>query len=605
MNERLAPVFRPAHGRRLCVLYGAALEDLFYLSDEHGARRATEALWHLAVEAGVDVAMSVGVDGRAAFAKRDMQSVFEELTRAVTTPRPGDSAREPFRPGQRATEEANTSTQVGQVEQRANDPLRNQLGRIERALSSSRRILAVVQYPEDLWVGAPSPSTVDTLRALGHAARGTEGNPDSAVVLLVKPQRREDFLNHLDQVSATEQFRRAFDLGPPGRAEIEAFLTRFVLRNNLHGSRAHVVSEALARRWLLHHLHEALRRVLGIPEEERRVERALDTGDRAESPEVVLAELDKLVGLAPIKEQLRRFAAIARQQQEDIRQGRAVQPLNTHMLFLGNPGTGKTEVARLVGRYLRAIGLRTGGAFVEISRTDLASEFNPGECIRRMREAIDRAVGGVLFVDEAYQLASDEWMEGALETLMKDMEDRRGSMTVIFAGYEDRMQELWGVNPGFRSRILDPNWFRFPDYSVEELTEIWRRMCESRHLQVPPEATAAAGKYIGAGGEARSVRQRQGRPQLGRPGGAGVRPAGHAGCDRGVPCRPWLAMTPTGFQSCCGRCAPTWSGSRISISTSRLSRDGRDRRNNKANHSRASFTAGSSGRPGPERPPPR
>ncbi len=237
---------------------------------------------------------------------------------------------------------------------------------------------------------------------------------------------------------------------------------------------------------------------LGLPEEERRVERALDTGDRAEPPEVVLAELDRLVGLVPIKEQLKRFAAIARQQQEDIRQGRTVQPLNTHMLFLGNPGTGKTEVARLVGRYLRAIGLRTGGAFVEISRTDIVSEFNPGQCIQRMREAIDRAVGGVLFVDEAYQLAGDEWTEGALETLMKDMEDRRASMTVIFAGYEDRMQELWSVNPGFRFRIPEPDWFRFPDYATPELAEIWRRMCESRHLQVSEDASSAAARYIDA-----------------------------------------------------------------------------------------------------------
>ncbi len=150
-------VFRPSQGRRLCVVSGDALEDLFYLSDEHGALRATGALWHLAIEAGFDVAMSIGVQGRVQFARVDMQPVFEELAGAVTTPRVGDSAREPFRPGKRATEAASPSAPVAQVEQRASDPLRNQLARIERALSSGRRILAVVEYPEDLWVGAPSP----------------------------------------------------------------------------------------------------------------------------------------------------------------------------------------------------------------------------------------------------------------------------------------------------------------------------------------------------------------------------------------------------------------------------------------------------------------
>lgn len=511
-NERLAIVFRPSQGRRLCVVSGDAIEDLFYLSDALGAQRVTTALWHLAMEASFDVVLSIGVQGRLQFAKAEMQSVFEELTGAVTNPRPGDSAREAFRPGQRTTNVRSESNQVAQVEQRASDPMRNQLARIERAMSTNQRLLAVVEYPEDLWVGTPSAAAMETLRVLGQTAIGTVGNPESVVVLLIKPQRREDFLNYLDQVSATEQFRTDITLNPPRRAEVEAFLDRFVLREKLQGSCGYVASQAVAKRWLLHHLHEALRRVLSLSEKERRLERALDTGDQAEAPEVVLAELDKLVGLFPIKEQLKRFVAIATQQQKDIQQGREVQPLTTHMLFLGNPGTGKTEVARLVGRYLRAIGLRTGGAFVEISRTDLASEFNPGECIRRMRDAIDRAEGGVLFVDEAYQLAGDEWMQGALETLMKDMEDRRASMTVILAGYEDRMQELWSVNQGFRSRIPESNWFRFPDYTTSELTEIWRRMCGSRHLQISEGASIAAARYIEAEvrrsrfGNARGVR---------------------------------------------------------------------------------------------------
>lgn len=511
-NERLSSVFRPAQGRRLCVVSGVALEDIFYLGDVLGAQRACDALTAVAVDAGFDLVLSIGIHGRLRFARPNMQPVFTQLTAASTQVRPGDAAQEEFRPRPRPTATNDASAPVAQVEQQAGDPLRNQLARVQRAVESSKRVFAVVEYPEDLWIGTPSSAAVNVLRTLGELAVPKAGHPESTVVLLVKPDRREELLAYLDQVAATEQFRRCIDLAAPSRPEVESFLARFMLRENLTGSSAHVASETVSRRWLLLHLHEALRRVLGLPPEQRRVERALDTGDRPESPDAVLAELDRLVGLAPIKQQVQRFAAVARQQQEDIRAGRPVQPLNTHMLFLGNPGTGKTEVARLIGRYLRAIGLRTAGAFVEISRTDVASEFNPGDCIRNMREAIDQAAGGVLFVDEAYQLAGDDWMRGALETLMKDMEDRRASMTVIFAGYEDLMQDLWSVNPGFRSRIPEQNWYRFPDYTAAELGDIWRRMCEGRHLELAPDATPAATRYMegevrrGRFGNARGVR---------------------------------------------------------------------------------------------------
>ncbi len=497
-NERLAAISRPAQGRRLCVLSGKALHDLFYLSDTLGAQRVTEALGELAVNAKFDVALSVGAEGTLRFQKPEMQSVFDKLTSAPTQARPGEAAREPFRPQPREPKEANGTAQVAQVEQHGADPLRNQLARVERALASPLRIQAIMEYPEDLWVGTPSARAIETLRVIGRAAVSTAGHPESTLALLVKPERLEEFLGVLDQVRATEQFRRSINLLPPGRDEVEKFLSRFMLRESLPGSKAQVVSEAVGRGWLLFHLHEALRGVLLLPAEKRNVERALDTGEKTELPDAVMAEMDQLVGLAPIKEQLKLFAAVARQQQEDVQQGRAVQVLNTHMLFLGNPGTGKTEVARLVARYLRAIGLRASGEVLEIGQKDIASPLNPGECIRNMREAIDKAMGGVLFVDEAYDMAEDEWMQQALQTLMKDMEDRRGSLTVIFAGYENRMQALWKVNEGFRSRLPEQNWFRFPDYSVEELTEIWSRMCASRHLTLSPDARPAAARHIKA-----------------------------------------------------------------------------------------------------------
>ena len=184
-------------------------------------------------------------------------------------------------------------------------------------------------------------------------------------------------------------------------------------------------------------------------------------------------ELDALLGLQPVKAQLRAFA-----QTMDVARRRRALGLRSslptaHMLFLGNPGTGKTTVARIVGKILRSIGVLQRGHVVEVDRAKLVQVYI-GETEKRTAEFIEQAMDGVLFVDEAYTLVPPnnprDHGPRALDTILTAMENNRGRLVVIFAGYEREMQRVLDYNPGLASRV--PNHLRFPDYAPDELLKI-------------------------------------------------------------------------------------------------------------------------------------
>ncbi len=505
-NDRLRELFLPAQGRKLAILSGDAVRDLFYLGDAFGARRLVEALHRLGSASGFELILSFSSQGATRFETEFMQTQFEELARGKTTDRAGEPPKQEFQPRQRSASSLGAAAQSGgttaesvaRTEAVASTNLRTLLGQLDRVLRSRERVLAVFEHPEDLWFGPITEQAKDHLKQAAALALVSEGHPDSRVVFVVRPARRDELLEVLDHIEETEHVREVIPLSAPNAAEVRGFLDFAMNREGLLGAREHVVAEWTQRGWLLHNLSESVRSISRLPPEQRRIERVLERNAVEETVEDVLRELDQMVGLKSVKDQLAALMRLAEQQVAELREGRTSEPISTHMLFLGNPGTGKTVVARIVARFLRASGLRSSGNAVEISRSNIASSFNSGDCIQRMRSEIDRATGGVLFVDEAYQFADGEWMRGALETLMKDMEDRRATLTVIFAGYEEQMQELWNVNPGFRSRIPESNWIRFPDYSFEELSEVFRRECAKRQLVLTSDAEQSALRFLGA-----------------------------------------------------------------------------------------------------------
>jgi hypothetical protein len=199
--------------------------------------------------------------------------------------------------------------------------------------------------------------------------------------------------------------------------------------------------------------------------------------------EELLGELDGLTGLQRVKAEVHRQAQVLRVEQLRAAANLRNATITRHLVFLGNPGTGKTTVARLVSGIYRALGLISKGQLVEVDRSELVAGYL-GQTATKTAEVVARAIGGVLFVDEAYSLAGDQYGEEAIDTLVKEMEDHRDDLVVIVAGYPVPMASFIAANPGLASRFRTV--ITFDDYTDDELTEIFSRLAaESDYTPTP------------------------------------------------------------------------------------------------------------------------
>ena len=196
--------------------------------------------------------------------------------------------------------------------------------------------------------------------------------------------------------------------------------------------------------------------------------------------DAIRAEINELVGLAPVKEYVFGLADNLQVQQRRAAAGLKTASLSMHMIFTGNPGTGKTTIARLVARYLKAIGALKGGQLVEVTRADLVGRYT-GHTAPLTNSVIESALGGVLFIDEAYSLyrgEQDSFGLEAIDTLVKGMEDHRDELVVILAGYTREMETFLTANSGLSSRF--PNRIEFPDYTAVELLQITQVLAKNK-----------------------------------------------------------------------------------------------------------------------------
>jgi stage V sporulation protein K len=200
----------------------------------------------------------------------------------------------------------------------------------------------------------------------------------------------------------------------------------------------------------------------------------------------IMKELDRMVGLDNVKELVYEIYALLQIGQYRTEAGLSTGQQVYHMVFKGNPGTGKTTVARIIAKLFQAMGMLPKGHLVEVERADLVGEYI-GHTALKTRELIKKAMGGVLFIDEAYSLArggEKDFGKEAIDTLVKAMEDYKNQFVLILAGYSDEMDFFLGTNPGLPSRF--PIAIEFPDYSIDQLVQIAELMAKEREYTFMP-----------------------------------------------------------------------------------------------------------------------
>jgi SpoVK/Ycf46/Vps4 family AAA+-type ATPase len=207
--------------------------------------------------------------------------------------------------------------------------------------------------------------------------------------------------------------------------------------------------------------------------------------------EDLMKELDALVGLEKVKADVRQLVNFLKVQQMREAQGMSPLPVSRHLVFYGNPGTGKTTIARLLAQVYRTLRILSRGQLVETDRAGLVAGF-VGQTAIKVKEVVNNSLGGVLFIDEAYALnpegRGNDFGQEAVETLLKMMEDHRHELIVIVAGYTEKMNEFIASNPGLRSRFN--KFFHFEDYKPEQLVEIFKGFAGKAAFKLTPEAEA-------------------------------------------------------------------------------------------------------------------
>lgn len=297
-------------------------------------------------------------------------------------------------------------------------------------------------------------------------------------------------------------------VNPPHRALLEAFVT-VVLTIGKHYALSKYEKNKTDKDKFLAYLSnlndllegtspEAVKAQLVTQEGMSEIEQTLSEGNESEATETLedlLNQLDALVGLAGVKLEVKTLINLLKVNKIREERGLKVPVISKHLVFLGNPGTGKTTVARLVAKLYKQLGVITKGQLVEVDRSGLVAGY-VGQTALKTKEKIQEAMGGVLFIDEAYTLSKgdSDFGQEAIDTLLKEMEDHRDDFVVIVAGYSAPMRQFLESNPGLSSRFNKT--ILFEDYDTDELLAILDLFCFSNDVKLSEETTELVKKHL-------------------------------------------------------------------------------------------------------------
>jgi SpoVK/Ycf46/Vps4 family AAA+-type ATPase len=492
MSSRLATVFAGDDGLRHVLLCGPAAGDRVYVDLATGALSMPEALAQEAVKRRFDYVITVDADGRLSFPDTQAEARFRDLTREPSRDPQASASRPASLHSEREPHNGTAPRPAGSDDRvpAGTDALLAAIGRIERAQRGKQRFFVqFVDLGRMLTPGEPqSPRAGQVFDAVGRILTVDRGHPGSRLVVRVPDNVLEvarRLLTAHDH-GATHWLEVRVPL--PDVDEIGAFLSRAADGHGLYGNAQAAASQLVRRRYSLARISEALRS--GIEAGKRDLTDMLSNEPDQAGMDAALARLDALVGLTELKKALRALMREAIARQRAASTDAAADPPALHMALLGRPGTGKTEVASLLAALLHAAGACRRNVLVKATIADVVGPYNSGEAISNLRSLVERAAGGVLFLDEAYALAENEWGRQAIQVLLSEMEDRRSDLVVVLAGYADRMQTFFQANEGLRSRIAYT--FQLPDYTPDELCEIFDRRARASTVEITPAARQAA-----------------------------------------------------------------------------------------------------------------
>ena len=492
-NERIeGPLSKSFMGRNQFV-YTGNIDDLFLINHNSGVGNVVKlcGIEDVFREYGnnqkYDVVVVIKEDLSLEFANPQQQNLFVQLTVGDSTnmvPEQQKRGAQTFVPGQRSRDghqNANNARTVANAmsdisSQKNGSESVHSLEKITRLLRNPGiRSLVIFPYPEKLISGGKVTGTSQQVLEVvvkNWRNLGPDAHRDSRTILIVNPHRLEEFHNVEHYLSCFDHNCCEISISQPPVKEMLEWVKEFKTDNGILGKpfeeeRIALIGKANGCETLQNFV-SWVKKFYDRGGADLRLRALIDAENQeaVASKDELLAQLDQMIGLNEVKEKIRSIVSVA--------ESNIVLAADSmyHMFFLGNPGTGKTEVANLVAKLFWAIELRTSNKVVSVAIHDIISQYNEGDTLQRMKEKIQEAMGGVLFIDEAYLFTESEWGRKAFQVLLTEMENNRKNLTVILAGYEDRLQGLKDINPGIESRI--PWELRFGDYTAEEKLEIFK-----------------------------------------------------------------------------------------------------------------------------------